>query len=185
MVKQQIEKIVYLLNNESNEIVLAENIDDILEDLRLQYRANKNNFTNKNIEILKRISEINYWINEFAEILEGKIITDIEEAFNFNEKLYKIYMNLKGLKVSLRVQKELREIEEQYPNLYQDLPEFLADKSFQKLLSKIMNNTHFFPKGHKMVLRDGKYGYFWGCSCFPNCFHTKALTSSEQARISS
>src|SRR6056300_1216384 len=35
------------------------------------------------------------------------------------------------------------------------------------------------PKGHKMVIRSGRYGRFYGCSNYPGCKETKPLSTKS------
>mgnify|MGYP001347032797 CR=1 FL=1 len=37
----------------------------------------------------------------------------------------------------------------------------------------------FCKYGHHMVLRDGQYGEFYGCSAYPSCKETKSIYSSS------
>ena len=35
------------------------------------------------------------------------------------------------------------------------------------------------PKGHKMVVRSGRYGKFYGCSNYPGCKETKQISAKS------
>ena len=40
----------------------------------------------------------------------------------------------------------------------------------------ILEQQGLCPKcGHELILREGRYGIFWGCSNYPNCNYTKHL----------
>jgi RNA polymerase-binding transcription factor DksA len=39
------------------------------------------------------------------------------------------------------------------------------------------------PKGHEMTIREKNNGLFWGCSLFPDCWHTKFLSPKERLWI--
>jgi DNA helicase-2/ATP-dependent DNA helicase PcrA len=53
-------------------------------------------------------------------------------------------------------------------------------------MAKVVDGKLICDQGHKMVLRNGKYGKFYGCSAFPKCKETvnmgKARKMAEEAR---
>jgi ssDNA-binding Zn-finger/Zn-ribbon topoisomerase 1 len=36
---------------------------------------------------------------------------------------------------------------------------------------------------HRLQVRQGNTGYFWGCEAYPGCLYTRPLTASELARL--
>lgn len=48
----------------------------------------------------------------------------------------------------------------------------------QQHIKDIQTNCPFC--GSKLVLRNGKYGQFWGCSAYPKCRFTKQIEKGEE-----
>ena len=40
------------------------------------------------------------------------------------------------------------------------------------------------PKDHKMLIRNGRYGKFYGCSEYPDCRETRPLNTKSKSKKS-
>ena len=38
------------------------------------------------------------------------------------------------------------------------------------------------PKGHKMLIRNGRYGKFYGCSEYPDCHETRPFNTKSKSK---
>ncbi|QTA81333.1 DNA topoisomerase type IA domain-containing protein [Desulfonema limicola] len=158
-------------------------IEENLKRLRKLYPENKNLFTNSDIIFLKSLNNISQKLILFIEICEElPYLTDIFDYYEYIEKLNSIRGDIKDFPICKRVDKEIRELIERYEEIHikeqQKMGHLLNKKIIQLEL-----NCPLCKEGHKMTIRNGTYGTFWGCSQFPNCTYTKKLSPEEQSYL--
>ncbi|HZQ54400.1 MAG TPA: hypothetical protein VFB14_19515 [Bryobacteraceae bacterium] len=154
--------------------------------LREAYHADRKQFSDQQIEYLKQVRALAIHLRRFIELQEelaGPIGWD--EYNQGIQDLTLLEINLAEIAVSKRVKKEKRQLIERQ----REVMDFEQSKGRAKLTNRILTleeNAGACPKNknHRLQIRQGKNGYFWGCSAFPSCcWHTQPLTPSELAQL--
>ena len=160
-------------------------IEEKLAGLRASCRENRSVFAIDQIGFLKNLKGISRAIRTFVEICEElEYVETLGEATDILERLSVVKGGLKPFAVGKRVAKEMRELNER-------LPAIRAKEDSRKgfmIESRILDLERTPPqchKGHKMVVRNGSRGYFWGCSQYPFCHQTAQITSDQRMQLAS
>ena len=93
---------------------------------------------------------------------------------------------LAGFPVAKRVAKEIRALSEKLPAIRdQDEAQRKFRRSSRIAQLILEQNPRHCPRNHPMVIREGRRGYFWGCSRYPFCEETAQLTAEEEDALTS
>jgi len=161
-----------------NELILI--ITKSLEFLRGLWLKNRDSFNEEQIILLKRIAETEIIILTFINIKNN--IKNIDNIDDFNRAisdLIIIYKKIQQFPIRKSVGKEIRSLRESF----NELTESRQKRKIADIKMKIAQMEHkppFCHNGHKMIIREGESGYFWGCHNFPKCFFTKELSKKER-----
>ena len=182
--EEKISEFDSLIKDEVNEKVIVEQATLIRSELRTHWKQDKNQFTELQVESLKKLSVVLEALTIFIEEQEDfTYLSTKEEVDESINRLYHVVETVDGLKVAGRVNKEIRELLEKKIQLPHEAGIRWSAK-LEDALRKLRRNSPTCSKcGKNMVLRDGPYSYFWGCSTFPTCFGRKQLTKDELAEI--
>jgi hypothetical protein len=183
-VKERINKLVELIADEINEKSAFEIAMGILDQLRIEWKRDKYQFEREDILVLSKIAKKVKAIGEFIELLdEFDYINTKEEAEEIILRLNELNELIGNGKITLRIKKEIRELIEKR----EKLPSF-SERQYSVDLMKAINKLEKNPPachkcGRPMVLREGGFSFFWGCSIFPHCWGKKYLSRSESAML--
>jgi hypothetical protein len=151
-----------------------------LETLRQSFLSDRLQFSPTDINFLQSLSSISDNLRKFIELKEELLeVRSLMEFEDLMDRLTHTNEALAGFRVATRVAKEIRELREKLPTL-RDHDE--AHKTFHRS-SRIVDLEQKPPrcsKNHPMVVRDGRHGYFWGCSRYPLCMGRAQLTAEQQ-----
>lgn len=179
-VQEKIESLKALVSEEVNEERIVREGRNVLQILRNSWKKNREEFSAENLVLLKEIAEIIDAITRFIEEQEDfEYILSKEEVDEVVGRLYSIVEKLDGLKVSGRVNKEIRDLMERKATL----PSLASSQRILELKRAVASLNSKSPTckkcGRNMILREGNGDYFWGCSAFPKCWGKKRLTEEE------
>lgn len=168
------------LQENSNERQLLDFISESLSSLRTMYRNNRAAFPDEVVSFLKSLTSVQEALRELAEAVEEKNwVRTRDDAQALAGQFGELKERLSPHFVAKRAEKEFREAVEKA----QSLP-FAAvisgEANFRRLCSQLESVVRPCQKcGSKMVLRESRHGYFWGCSMFPKCFIRRWLSAEE------
>lgn len=123
---------------------------------------------------------------------EGKFIKSTELGEVVSDYLDKYFKGVINVKFTANMENRLDDIAEKGEVWQEVIASFW--NGFKKLLIKAdKNSINFKPKpvetdeicelcGSKMVIREGKFGKFLGCSNFPKCRNIKSLQKSQSQK---
>jgi hypothetical protein len=172
----QIKKLRTLVTDVINENEIAVSGEGLLQDLRREWKRNREDFSGDQIQELKALANKVKLIRSFVDEMDDvKYIRTQEEARETIQRFSKLVIEFEGTVVLARIYKEIREIKEIKPTLEREL-DIINRRDHNKLLSKAPKCTRC---GNMMILQSGNYGHFWGCSNYPNCYGTKNLSEDE------
>lgn len=177
---ETIEELRNALATCADERKLLELVDDSLSLLRARYRQFRSEFSEESIQFLKALSLVQDALREFADAIEDKNwVHSRDDAQELACRFGELGERLSPHLVAKRAAKETREL----LSKAQSLP-FSAvcagESDFHRRISQLEAAGKKCRKcGSKMVLRESQYGYFWGCSTFPQCFSRQWLSGEE------
>lgn len=178
-----IEKISKNLREIQSEHEIYNLINDSLTYLRKIYRGNKTSFSEEDIKFLKSVVEINDYIHNFIELYSYiDLVSSIESYEDLVKELNEIRDKLSNFAVVVNVKKAIRHLKHRIPDINR-LSQVRVEKNISKNISILEKNPPLCYSGHPMVIRKGEYGYFWGCSKFPNCLYTKDRNKREKYNL--
>ncbi len=169
------------LSTSFDENFLAETLAAALEELRQLWRENKGAFSVGDVTVLSGLREICNALQDFQEIREEvRYVRSRDDAQAILSQLVLIRDVVSDFPVSKRVEKEMREVSEQFGNLpFEADVKAIAEQNARWL--KLGNDAKPCAKcGAKMVVREGPNGLFLGCSTFPACFSKRALSAEQR-----
>jgi hypothetical protein len=182
-VQRTIDELKSSLEHSVAEEELLETITGKLATLRKAYLTDRQSFTGDHLAFLKSLAPVSDHLRAFVEIKEE--LADVRGLKHYGFLMNRL-ADLKGALASFavgkRVGKEIRELNEKLPDIRQQDE---ADEQ-SRLSARIIDleqSERRCSHNHIMVIREGRYGYFWGCSRFPNCEQTKQLTSEEKGKL--
>ncbi len=153
--------------------------------LRDAYHSNREQFSDKQVEFLKRVRESTAHLRRFIDLREELTgLIGLDEYNQGMEELELLSTKLADTAVSKRVKKEIRQLIERR----HEVTEFEESKENSRLTNRILvleENADYCPRGktHRLQIRQGKNRFFWGCNAFPSCWYTRPLTRDELARL--
>jgi hypothetical protein len=175
-IRESVKKITNLIHTEINEEKLIEEGDNLLDSLRNHWHSQKDEFSQDDIVFLQKISTLIETVVEFTLIIDNipRLVDRVDVDVTMGT-LYSVAEKVDGLAVAARVHKEMRGLLEKRARL----PSRGARE--KDIAIDVLNlNTALCRKcGAKMVIREGNGNYFWGCSSFPKCWVTSALTKKQ------
>jgi hypothetical protein len=154
-----------------------------LAALRVLYQRQRNAFSDDQIVFLRHVKQIDVSLMTFIELRE-----ELEDACNVEDycrlmaELRRIRDDLRGIAVVQRVRREIRGLNERLPQLQAHF-RIVQQTQLRNRLRQIERNSPVCPNGHRTVIRESAYGYFWGCSRFPRCVYTQRLNREDQERL--
>ena len=153
--------------------------------LRDEYSSDRNQFSSEQINFLRYARGLLPHLQRFVELqeeLEGSI--GLDEYNEAQSELQLLKNHLGKPAVGKRIDKEMRQLKERrdevlrYEQSNQALRRTHAMADLEDLVEPCPNN-----RGHRLTIRSGKHGYFWGCGAFPNCWYTRPLTAAEVQKL--
>ena len=182
-VQESIDDIKRALEHVVSEKELLRTIDESLTTLRGCFPSNKSLFTPERIEFLQKAAEISGHLSSFVEIEEE--LADVSSL-----KHYTFLMNqLADMKAALapfpvckRVRKEMRELNDKLPAI-RERDDAKQQFRIDARLREMEQDPPHCGRKHAMVVREGRYGYFWGCSRYPSCQETAQFTPEQRRRL--
>jgi hypothetical protein len=154
-------------------------IVDRLTALRQVFRSQRFVFTPGDIEFLKSLARLSDHLCAFVELREEAVdVGSVKEYEEILTRLTRTKSAFADLPVGKRVAKAIRELEEKLPAIRQNDE---ANRQFRlgARIHILEQNPRLCPRGHRMVIRTGKSGEFWGCTQFPWCWKTAQLTPQQ------
>ena len=180
-VREKIIRLKTMVSEEVSEKLIVQSGGELLSSLRNDWRSCKDDFSNDDVSVLRDISEKIDAIKDFIEEQEDfAYISTKEEVDETVGRLYYIVEKADGLKVSGRVNKEIRELIEKKEKLPSKAISQRVSELKRAISSLSLNSPICKKCGSNMVLREGNGEYFWGCSLFPKCWGKKWLTNEER-----
>lgn len=163
-VQTTVDELRSFLEHSFAEEELLETIMGKLAALRQAYLSDRRNFTEDHLAFLKSLAPISDHLRAFIEIKEE--LADVRGL-----KHYGFLMNwltdLKGalapFAISRRVGKEIKELNEKLPVIRQQ-DEANEQSRLSARIMDLEQSERRCSRNHIMVIREGRYGYFWGCS---------------------
>jgi len=175
-----IDGLVQVLRAVHSEEELHRTLSTQLNALRDIYRRNRAAFSQEHIAFLKTVGQMDKAVLTFIELKEElEDVYDRADYARLMASLGDIRNALRGSAVAKRVEKEMRRLREQLP----DLEEQNIVREGMRISAKIVQlelNAPNCRRGHRMIIRKGESEYFWGCSEFPHCFLTRQLARGEE-----
>ncbi len=150
-----------------------------LTSLRKAFPIQRPVFTPGDIEFLRSLTGVADHLRAFAELREEAAdVASVKEYEDIVSRLTLTKGALADFPVGKRVAKAIRELDEKLPAI-RGRDE--ANRQFRLggRIHAIEQNPRLCPQGHRMVIRRGKRGEFWGCSQFPLCWKTAQLTPEQ------
>ena len=119
-------------------------------------------------------------IKMFSEELEDIKYMQYKEEFEESiGKFYEIIETLGGLEIIKIIQKEIRELVIKTDSSISS-SSAKKSKTLSDGINRLNTNRPICIKcNNKMVLREGNFVPFWGCSTFPDCWGKKWLNNEE------
>jgi hypothetical protein len=162
----------------------SENTYDIIENslnlLRNYYKANRKAFSDAQINYLKNIAETNKTLKRYIDLKNYiNMISSTESYFELDSEFKELQTHFKEYAIVHDIGESRKKLKNRIP----DIDKYYEKKKEEDLNYKIIileKNALKCIMGHQMTIRRGEYGYFWGCSSFPNCHHTKNLSMKEE-----
>lgn len=180
-----ISEFLSVLKEEVREEKIANEIQDRLEVLRGAYKRNKLYFTHEHIRWLQAARAKGQAVALFIELKEELVFaSSIEDCQDLLARLSRMREELQGTGVALRIEKEIRSLHERFPQFQQNST-MIRDLKRTAIINELDRDAPLCPSNHKMTIRSGPSGYFWGCSEYPNHLFTRKLSREQQERIES
>jgi hypothetical protein len=175
-----IDGLVQVLREVHSEEELHKTLSTQLDALRDVYRRNRGALSPEHIAFLKTVGQMDKAVLTFIELKEElEDVYDIADYTRLMAILRDLWIALRGCAVTKRVEKEMRGLREKWPALEQQSL-VLEGMKFSAKLSQLERKAPNCRRGHRMIIRKGESGYFWGCSEFPHCFLTRKLARGEE-----
>jgi hypothetical protein len=170
----------------ADEVKLQDFILRSLRELRAQYRESPERFSAQMVANLQRVARLADAIHEFRDSIDDAADARTrDEAMDVAAQLESLRTRLWPPVLTMRLDKELRDVAERAAAL----PEahILKRSSIRRrIVAELQNAAPPCPRcGQRVVLRETRDGSFWGCSSFPRCFGSRALSGDEWKSLES
>jgi hypothetical protein len=148
-------------------------IQNGLPALREAFPAQRDLFAPADIEFLQSLKPISGHLQAFIALREklAKAVP-VEECEPALKQLTHIKEALVRFPVGKRVTAEIRQLHEKLH------PGRCAR------IDKLNQRPPLCKHGHAMMVREGRRGYFWGCSNYPFCEETAELSAQQKGYLS-
>jgi hypothetical protein len=132
---------------------------------------------------LKALAVDSDQLRSFIDLKEELAEVDTPEEYTETiNRLVDIKSKLSPSAVRKRVTKEIRELNEKAAFIWEG-----AGGTRQSRINWRIVELERFPRHcrhkHTMAIRNGRYGYFWGCSQYPSCQEAAQLTPDQKRRL--
>jgi hypothetical protein len=158
-------------------------ITERLTALRRSFPSHRSLFTPRHIEFLKSLAAISDQVRSFIDLREE--LADVgtcEDYAAMVSRLVEIKDRLAPFAVCKRVRKEIRELNERLPTI-REQDEATRQIRVNRRIIDLEQNAPLCRRRHAMAIREGRYGYFWGCSRYPFCEEVARLTHDQEDRL--
>ena len=182
-VQRTINELKSSLEHSTAEEELLETIRGKLAALRKAYLSDRRSFCEDHLAFLNSLASVSDHLRTFVEIKEE--LADVRGLKHYGflmNRLAELRGALASFAVSQRVGKEIRELNKKLPDIRQKD----EAKEQSRISARIVDLEQEAPhcwRHHRMVIREGQYGYFLGCSRFPTCEQTKQLKPEERDKL--
>ena len=187
-VAQQIEALRNALLTTVAERDVIDVIDRAVPVLRDAYRSGPGEFSEPDIAFLRQVTDCRRALGTFVDVLESlNEARDVDDLLNAKVALSSVEEACSGFAVAKRVAKEQRELNERMPAAVRiEVVNRLAARTARRTAAEAAMNRRC-PDRHRMVVRDGRNGPFWGCSWYradgSGCTATANLTDDERSQL--
>jgi hypothetical protein len=154
--------------------------------LRRSFRAQKSLFTPNHIEFLTSVAAVADQLQSFIAIKEELAdVGTVEDHKAMVSRLARIKARLGPFAVCRRVMRELRELDEKLPIIRQLNNGKWRVRVDTRIVDLEQQSPRRCERNHAMVIREGPYDYYWGCSRYPFCGDAARLTPGQRSRLGS
>jgi hypothetical protein len=182
-VDNAVEELRFSLENIISEDKLLFLITERLATLRQSFSSHRSLFTPSHIEFLKSLSPIADQLQSFVELREELVdVRTLDDYSAMVGRLTDIKGRLAPFAVCQRVMKEVRELNERLPTIRERDYAKQEIKANTRIIDLEQNAPHC-RCNHAMVIREGRHGYFGGCSRYPFCREATQLTPEQRDRL--
>lgn len=151
--------------------------------LRQSFPSHRRLFTPSHIEFLKSLAPVSDRLRSFIEVKEELVdVGTLAEYTAMVSRLTEIKGALGTLAVRKRVMKEIRGLNERLPAI-RERDGARRQARVDSRIFDLEQDPRHCRRNHAMVIREGRYGYFWGCSRYPFCVQVVRLTPEEEDRL--
>lgn len=191
-IKAIVANIKIKLESEANEDLLASYLTKQLEDLRLEFKIDKNQFDGEDLEYLKHLGNLLDGFDDFKAIQKeiSAAKTKTREAY---EELWLDLNDLAEIFAGTLFEKKLRTSQRQLNQYKSFAPAAKSKNTFptKKLsytdiaekLKELNKSKDKCPNHNKcggyLKAKTGVLGVFWGCSSYPQCEYSEDLTEEQ------
>lgn len=179
-VKAKIDELQKLVAIEINESKLIETGGCLLNELRKLWHTQKKDFSDDDVSKLQLIRDNLEAVRSFVEFKdEIQDVSTKEEIHDLIYELLPLAEQLGAFAISKRVRKEIRELYER-TNQLPSSEEIKKSSEFNRAILKLNEHAPECKRCRtKMVVREGKGKFFWGCPRFPACWGRCWLNKKE------
>jgi hypothetical protein len=166
-----------------SEEALLHMITERVTALRQSFPSNRRLFTPGHIEFLKSLSPVSEQLRFFIELKEELAdVGSLDDYAAAMSRLTEIKGALGTFAVRKRVMKEIRELNERLPTI-RERDGAGREARVKARIFDLEQNPRRCRHNHAMAIREGRYGYFWGCTRYPFCVEIARLTPAEKDRL--
>jgi hypothetical protein len=181
--QSHVDEIKATLNHVVQEEDLLKCLSDRIGILRQMYRADRGQFTSEVVAFLASLKTISARLEEFIDLRQELAEVETSEQYEaMAGTLTAIGRDLEVCAVHKRVQKEIRQLHENLPRIMSRQVAREQDRIRSRIIDLEQSAPHC-RRGHLMVVRKGRGGYFWGCSEFPHCMTSKRIATTVLPRV--
>lgn len=179
MTRRTIDGLRACLERGSDERELLRRIEAGLPWLREAYRWDSAAFTQSDIAFLQRLGPARDALRAWVE-MEARL-----PALASTDALEAAIARLTGLKDALGAYAVGATLRKAIHNWRARLGALRAEDEMNRArveprIAELERNPRRCRRNHRMAIREGPRGYFWGCTTYPFCHHVALLTREER-----
>lgn len=183
--REAIEEIRQALRRISSEVVLEKTLIRCISLAEVWLTQHPGDVTEEESEVLAFAVEVLSLVSRFSEVLEeAELVRCYDEAKLIYQELVEILRYIPEIPVRRRIECEMRKLESrrgEFNNRSIEL-EYSRRQSKARELEALASPCNY---GHRMVVREGPSGPFWGCENFPDCWYTRRINQWEREFLDS
>jgi len=182
-VRKTIDELKSSLAHSLAEETLLDTVTDGLATLRQSFASQKSSFDLSDIEFLKSLTTISTQLQEFIELKEELLdVGGLKHYTALMNRLVDLKEELAAFPISRRIRKEMRDLSEKLPAIREQDNANRQFRSDARILD-LQQDPPRCSRNHTMAIREGRYGYFWGCSQYPFCEETAHVAPEQKLAL--